>query len=186
MNTSKKFNETARGFIYIRSGRAESFQSAQTLSANSAAPRSKKLVKAAAYIRTGGPVPDRPSSIEIQLQKIRKLAAADSAEIVRLYVDYATSSVRKSLRPGIAQMLNDAHSKCFDTVYSVGIDRLSRNMGRVIEIIESLRHDGIDLRTVDPSFDLSAPTNKFMFDLLASLSNCHYGNSSEKQRTHEK
>src|ERR1700675_323246 len=79
---------------------------------------------------------------ETQLLQLRDYCRARGWTDVREYVDHGESGA-KTRRPALDRLISDAKLRNIDAVIVVGLDRLGRSVGHVIQILELLRHLGI-------------------------------------------
>lgn len=135
---------------------------------------------AAAYIRYSSNMQDDNFSLDAQLRQIKARAAAEGAEIVKVYSDPATSAYTKKYRPGIMEMLKGAQKGVFKFLYVHKVDRLARRLEWAIEIAKQIGADGVILKAVEQNFDLSTPEGKLMFHLLGSLGEFYSDNLSKE------
>jgi DNA invertase Pin-like site-specific DNA recombinase len=73
----------------------------------------------------------------------------------------------KALRPG-------------DTLVVYKLDRLTRNLGHLIEIIAELRQRGIHLRSLSESVDIYTPMGKFTAYLIGAIAELEFDNIAER------
>ena len=105
---------------------------------NNNAPLSSKI-RGAAYIRYSSVMQNDTFTLDAQLRQIKLRAASDGIEIMKIYSDPANSAYKNKYRPGINEMLQDAHKKEFDLLYVHKVDRLARRLEWAIEIVKELQ-----------------------------------------------
>jgi site-specific DNA recombinase len=82
---------------------------------------------------------ERGVSLEAQAEKIRAMAVVHSAEVLDIIVDGGESA--KSLqRPGIDRLLALVDAKKVDSVIVAKLDRLTRSVKDLCELLERFEH----------------------------------------------
>lgn len=84
------------------------------------------------------------------------------------YADFLCSG--KTLnRPALNRLLADAAAGKFDVVVTSHIDRVSRSISHLHELLKHLEEHNVDFASVTPSFDTSTPKGKLILDLVRQL-----------------
>lgn len=97
-------------------------------------------------------------------QQLDALTAA-GVEQARIYRDVMSGA--RDDRPGLARLLDYAREG--DVVVVWRLDRLGRSMIQVLRTIETLRNQGVELRSIHDGIDSSTSTGRMMIGILASL-----------------
>ncbi len=89
--------------------------------------------------------------------------------VVAAYCDLTTTRRWRGPRPAVARMLSAAASGAFDLLLVHRLDRLSRRMDHLDQIVEALDAAAVTLRTVDEPLDSTAPARRLIRRLWAVL-----------------
>lgn len=103
-------------------------------------------------------------STEDQTLKLQK-AALEAAGCSKIFMEKGSGADRT--RPQLAKCL--AYLRAGDTLRVWKLDRLARSLLHLIEIVEDLKERGVALEATNDKivFDISTPTGKLLFHLLA-------------------
>ncbi len=91
--------------------------------------------------------------------------ALDAAGCERIFEDKMSGA--RDDRPGLAGLLDYARDG--DTVVVWRLDRLGRSLVQVLRTVETLRHRGVQLRSVTDGIDSATSTGRMMIGVLGSL-----------------
>jgi DNA invertase Pin-like site-specific DNA recombinase len=103
-----------------------------------------------------------------QLLALRDLAERNGHEIVAEYTDHGVSGVA-SKKDGREKMLLDAKAKKFSVLYCVSIDRISRSVKNLLEVVEELNSLEITLIFQRENIDTKTAMGQFFLTVLASI-----------------
>jgi DNA invertase Pin-like site-specific DNA recombinase len=105
---------------------------------------------------------------ENQIIGLKELAQRNNDDVIFEFIDNGQSGIKRD-RDQLNLMLLNAEKKRFNTLYVAGIDRLSRSVKDLIEIVERL--NGLDIRIVfmRESIDTETTTGRFFLTVLGSL-----------------
>jgi len=103
-------------------------------------------------------------SLEAQSEKVRAMAVVQGAELVDVIVDAGESA--KSLgRPGMARLLALVDAGAVDCVIIAKLDRLTRSVKDLAELLERFNRRGVSLVSVAESLDTGTaggrPSNRY-------------------------
>src|SRR5688572_32707037 len=117
-------------------------------------PRPRKTgakVRAVAYCRVSSDQQAESGlSLEHQREKCRALATVHDYELVDVIIDAAESG--KSLdRPGMARVLALADSKKVDAVLIAKLDRITRSVRDIADLLDRFRKKGVALVSASES-----------------------------------
>lgn len=128
---------------------------------------------AAGYVRVSTEEQTEGWSLEGQEAQIREYAQRNGYQIVKLYVDDSTGS--KDKRPGLEQMLIDAHNGKFQAIIIVHTSRLFRNMALARRYKDLLRNKlGVEVVFLSqPKVDPNDPTG-FLMEAVNELFDEYY------------
>src|SRR6201981_1002235 len=122
--------------------------------------------KAAIYVR----VSTDKQTVENQLRELRQIAQRRGWEVVQEYHDAGISGSKgREARPGLDQMLNDAHRRRFDVVMAWAIDRLGRSLIDLLGTIQALQACGVDLYLDQQAIDTTTPAGRLMFQITGAF-----------------
>ncbi len=89
-------------------------------------------------------------------------------ETDRVYEDDGYSGYSRE-RPALKRLLTDAKKKKFQLILVYKIDRFSRNLKELLEMVDEFEHLGISLKSATEPYDTTNSTGKFMFQQLGSF-----------------
>jgi len=107
-------------------------------------------------------------SLELQAAKIRAMAEVQGAELVDLVVDAAVSG--KDLnRPGASRVLELVDAREVDAVIVYKLDRLTRSVRDLGDLLERFERRGVSLVSVQESLDTATPAGRLVLNVMASV-----------------
>jgi site-specific DNA recombinase len=126
--------------------------------------------RAIGYIRVST---DRQSehgvSLDAQAEKIRAMATVQGSDLVDIIVDGGESG--KSLqRPGMDRLLELVEARRIDTVIVAKLDRLTRSVTDLGELLERFQRKGVSLCSVSESLDTGTAAGRLVLNVMASVS----------------
>lgn len=108
-------------------------------------------------------------SLAVQEQRIRSYADAKEWELVKIVGDPGYSG-KNTKRPGLQEILAHCQSDGLDIVIIYKLDRLSRRVRDLYEIVEDvLVPNNIGLASITESLDTSTPTGRAFFGFTALM-----------------
>lgn len=113
-------------------------------------------------------VSTRDQDPETQLQDLRRYAAARGFEVVAETVDVGVSGA-KERRPGLDRVMALARGRAVDAVLVAGFDRFGRSVAHLVRALEEFRHLGLGFVSLREQLDLSSPTGRVMFAVIAAM-----------------
>jgi len=112
---------------------------------------------------------DRGVSLDAQAEKIRAMSVVHNAELVDIIVDGGESA--KSLqRPGMEQLLALVDSRKVQAVIIAKLDRLTRSVKDLAELLERFERRGVALVSVAESLDTSSAAGRLVLNIMVSVS----------------
>src|ERR1700724_2639596 len=112
---------------------------------------------------------DHGVSLEAQEAKIRAMATVQGAEILELIVDGGESA--KTLnRPGMLWLLAMADAREIDAVIVAKLDRLTRSVKDLGELLERLERRGVSLFSVAESLDTGSAAGRLVINIMPAVS----------------
>jgi site-specific DNA recombinase len=107
-------------------------------------------------------------SLEYQKDKLLGYANLKDWTIIEEYVD-AGESGRTTKRPAFNRMVEDAQNDRFDTVLVYKLDRFSRSLQDLLNVINILEKHKVSVWSVTQSYDDSTPEGRLMRNMLGSF-----------------
>ena len=108
-------------------------------------------------------------SLEAQEAKIRAMATVHSAELAEVIVDGGESA--KSLnRPGMAKLLAMVDAGEIRTVIVAKLDRLTRSVKDLCELLERFERRGVSLVSVAESLDTGSAAGRLVLNIMTAVS----------------
>ena len=108
-------------------------------------------------------------SIDEQNIKIREYCEREGHEIYNLYEDRGISGKNITNRPGIKQLLDDATKDKFDLVIVWKLNRISRKLLDILNIVELLNKYNIAFRSLTESFETETPSGKLQLNIMGAI-----------------
>ncbi len=122
-------------------------------------------VRIATYIRISTDEENQPFSLEAQeLRLAAYVKSQEGWQAVRAYSDRMTGS--KLERPGLQRALADARAGRFDLLLVYRVDRLSRSVRGLAQILEELDRTKVSFRSATEPFDTGSPAGRMMVQML--------------------
>lgn len=123
-------------------------------------------MKAAIYGRVS--TIGKGQDVDLQLRDLRNYAKARGWETFKEYIDNGISG-RKSRRPALDQLMNDARKRHFDAVLVWRFDRFARSTKHLVTSLEEFKHLGIHFISFMENIDTSSPMGKAMFTITSAI-----------------
>ncbi len=112
---------------------------------------------------------DQGVSLDAQTMRIRAMATVQSAELVDVIVD-GGESAKSMNRPGVRRVLAMVEVGKIDTVIVAKLDRLTRSMKDLCELLELFERKGVALVSVAESLDTGSAAGRLVIKIMASVS----------------
>lgn len=112
---------------------------------------------------------DRGISLEAQADKIRAMTVVHSAELVDIVVD-GGESAKNLNRPGMARLLGLVEARQVQGVIVAKLDRLTRSVKDLCELLERFERRGVALISVAESLDTSSAAGRLVLNIMAAVS----------------
>ncbi|MCD6093598.1 MAG: recombinase family protein [Candidatus Omnitrophica bacterium] len=107
-------------------------------------------------------------SLEVQREYLESFARREGYDIFKIYCDDGISGYTKD-RPALKILLKDAKNKEFDLVLVYKIDRFSRNLKDMLNLVDDLSSYGVGFKSATEPFDTTTSAGKLMFQQLGSF-----------------
>jgi site-specific DNA recombinase len=112
---------------------------------------------------------DQGVSLDAQKQKIRAMAIVQGVELLEVIVDGGESA--KSLkRPGMVKLLAMVDAGLVQTVIIAKLDRLTRSVKDLCELLERFQRRGVALVSVAESLDTGSAAGRLVLNIMAAVS----------------
>jgi site-specific DNA recombinase len=128
------------------------------------------MAKAIGYVRVStDKQADRGVSLDAQTEKIRAMAVVHGVELVDIIVDAAESA--KSLnRPGMERLQALVSAGEVQTVIIAKLDRLTRSVKDLAELLERFQRRGVSLVSVSESLDTGSAAGRLVLNIMTAVS----------------
>lgn len=127
-------------------------------------------MKALGYIRVStDKQADFGVSLEAQTAKVRAMALVQGAELVDLIID-AGESAKSLNRPGMACLLSQVDAGVVETVIIAKLDRLTRSVKDLAELLERFTRHGVSLVSVAESLDTGSASGRLVLNIMTAVS----------------
>ncbi|SRR5579871_1724626 len=120
-------------------------------------------------------------SPEMQLVELREYAGRRGWERIEEYVDHGVSGAKES-RPALNRLMVDAKQRKFDVVAVWKLDRFGRSVAHVVVALAELEALGITFVSLKDNLDLSTPSGRFMFQIVAAFAELERAMIQERVR----
>jgi site-specific DNA recombinase len=107
-------------------------------------------------------------SLEVQREYLEFFAKREGLTIFKIYQDDGITGYSTE-RPALKGLLKDAKEKRFDLVLVYKIDRFSRNLKDLLNLVDELSSYGIGFKSATEPFDTTTSAGKLMFQQLGSF-----------------
>src|ERR1700736_2150096 len=108
-------------------------------------------------------------SLDAQTEKIRAMAVVHGAELMEVVQDGGESA--KSLnRPGVQRVLVMVERRAVQGVIVAKLDRLTRSVKDLCELLELFERRGVALISVAESLDTSSAAGRLVMNIMAAVS----------------
>ena len=107
-------------------------------------------------------------SPEMQLVELREYADRRGWQVVDEYVDHGVSGAKES-RPALNRLMADAKQRRFDVIACWKLDRFGRSVKHVVVALADFEALGITFLSLKDNLDLSTPSGRLMFQIIAAM-----------------
>ena len=112
---------------------------------------------------------DRGVSLDAQTEKIRAMALVHDAELIDIIVE-AGESAKSLNRPGMQRLLALIDSGEVQTVIVAKLDRLTRSVKDLCELLERFERRGVALISVAESLDTGSAAGRLVLNIMTAVS----------------
>jgi site-specific DNA recombinase len=122
-------------------------------------------MRIATYTRISTDEEHQPYSLEAQAKRLSAYAESqDRWQITRRFSDQMSGATVE--RPGLKRALAEAEAKRFDLLLVYRVDRLSRSVRGLAQILEQLDEAGVLFRSATEPFDTATSAGRMMVQML--------------------
>ncbi|MCX6356165.1 MAG: recombinase family protein [Candidatus Aureabacteria bacterium] len=107
-------------------------------------------------------------SLDVQMEYLETFAKREGYEVFKVYCDDGVSAY-STRRPALQELIADAKAKKFALVLVYKIDRFSRNLKDLLNLVDELSDYGVGFKSVTEPFDTTTSAGKLMFQQLGSF-----------------
>lgn len=133
-------------------------------------PQQRQTGKVVGYARVSTEDQAREGfSLQTQEARLRAYAVAMGRTIDEMVID-AGQSAKSLNRPGMMRLLSDVRCGSVDAVIVLKLDRLTRSVRDLADLIDTLEKTGTALVSLSESLDTGTAAGRLMLNLLASVS----------------
>jgi DNA invertase Pin-like site-specific DNA recombinase len=127
-------------------------------------------MKAIAYVRVSTEKQaDFGISLEAQTAKVKAMAVVQGCELVEVIVD-AGESAKNLKRPGMERLLALVDARAVDTVIIAKLDRLTRSVADLAELLKRFDKRDVSLVSVADSLDTRSAAGRLVLNIMVSVS----------------
>ena len=127
------------------------------------------IMKIAIYIRVSTEDQAKEGySLEVQREYLESFAKREGYEVFKVYCDDGISAY-STRREALQELLKDAKRKKFELVFVYKIDRFSRNLKDLLNLVDELSACEVAFKSATEPFDTSTSAGKLMFQQLGSF-----------------
>lgn len=127
------------------------------------------MIKVAIYIRVSTEDQAREGySLEVQREYLESFVTREGYDVYKVYCDEGISAY-STRRPALQKLVEDAKQRKFDLVLAYKLDRFSRNLKDLLNLVDELSGYGVSFKSATEPFDTSTSAGKLMFQQLGSF-----------------
>jgi DNA invertase Pin-like site-specific DNA recombinase len=112
---------------------------------------------------------DRGVSLEAQTEKIRAMAVVQGVTLLDVIVD-AGESAKSLKRPGMLRLLAAVDAGSVETVIIAKLDRLTRSVADLAELLKRFERRGVSLVSVADALDTRTAAGRLVLNIMVSVS----------------
>ncbi|MFQ4181535.1 resolvase [Clostridioides difficile] len=118
-------------------------------------------------------------SVDEQRRRCIEYCEKEGHEVFKVYEDRGISGKNISGRPGLKDLLKDANDKKFDLVVVWKLNRISRRLIDILNIVDTLDKNSIAFRSLTESFETETPAGKLQLNIMGAISEFERGTIAE-------
>ena len=109
------------------------------------------------------------ASLASQRQKIEAYATMHDLDLIEI-IEYGGYSAKSLDRPGMARLLKLIHRKAIDVVVVAKLDRITRSVRDLGELVELFKRSGVEFASVADHIDTSTAAGRLVLNVMGSVS----------------
>ena len=118
-------------------------------------------------------------SIDEQRRRNIEYCEKEGHEVFKVYEDRGISGKNISGRPGLKDLLQDANAGKFDLVIVWKLNRISRKLIDILNIVDTLDKNNIAFRSLTESFETETPAGKLQLNIMGAIGEFERGTIAE-------
>ena len=139
--------------------------------------------RVAFYIRISTDEDHQKYSLGAQTERLESFCKAQYGDDWKLHKVYRdTESGTHMNRPGLEEMLFDAESKVLDVLLVFRVDRLSRKVRELAQMVDELTKNGVVLKSITEPFDTANAAGKMMLQMLGVFAEFEHATIVERTK----
>ena len=142
-----------------------------------------QVTRVAFYTRISTDEDHQKYSLGAQSERLEAFCKAqygDDWKLHKLYRD--TESGTHMNRPGLEEMLYDVGVRAFDTLLVFRVDRLSRKVRELAQMVDDLTKNGVALKSITEPFDTANAAGKMMLQMLGVFAEFEHATIVERTK----
>lgn len=137
-------------------------------------------MKAAIYTRVSSEDQAREGySLAAQLERLKAYCESQGWSIYDIYTDEGISA-KNTERPELQRMLMDARHKAFDVILVYRLDRLTRNVGDLYNLLQVFDKSGVGFKSATEVFDTTNAMGRLFVTIIGALAQWERENMGER------
>jgi site-specific DNA recombinase len=112
---------------------------------------------------------ERGVSLEAQIEKLQAMAVVQGVGVSEVIID-AGESAKSPERPGMVRLLAMVDAGQVQTVIIAKLDRLTRSVKDLAELLERFQRRGVSLVSVAESLDTGSAAGRLVLNIMVSVS----------------
>ena len=142
-----------------------------------------EAARIAFYTRISTDEDHQKYSLGAQKDRLEAFCKAQWDTDWRLHTVYRdTTSGTHMHRPGLEEMLYDAEAQAFDTLLVFRVDRLSRKVRELAQMVDELTTYGVTLKSITEPFDTANAAGKMMLQMLGVFAEFEHATIVERTK----
>ena len=118
-------------------------------------------------------------SIDEQVIRLTEWCEKQGYEVYKIYADRGISGKNITARPALKELLSDAKERKFDIVLVWKLNRISRDILDILNIVKVFDQKGIAFRSYSENLETETPSGKLQFHMLAAIAEFERSNIAE-------